>query len=117
MPSDRYRRLKPATVDNEVYDDMLLERGIDITKGQSVRMYRTPPRMAPIKNVNSLKLVAHTWSTGDRYWKLAAEHYGDATYWWVIARFNYRPTESHVKLGDTIIIPKPLERVISRYGT
>ena len=115
MPSNRYRRFKPVTVEGEFYDDLLLDRGIDITKNQNLQMFRTPPKMTPIKNFSGLKLTAHTWSQGDRYWKLAAEHYGEPTYWWVIARFNYRPTESHVKVGDTIIIPKPLEVVVKKY--
>ena len=46
------------------------------------------------------------------YGLLAAEHYGNPKYWWVIAWYNQRPTENMLNLGNTIIIPKPLEVVL-----
>ena len=35
------------------------------------------------------------------------KYYGDAEYWWLIAWYNNKPTESHFKLGDVVYIPLP----------
>jgi nucleoid-associated protein YgaU len=50
---------------------------------------------------------------GDKYYKLADAFYGDSRDWWVIAKFNQKPTESHVKIGDIILIPKPLSVILN----
>ena len=55
------------------------------------------------------------WETGDRLDKLAFRAYGDATYWWVIARYNQKPTDAHYALGDTVFIPQPLQMVVNMY--
>ena len=70
-----------------------------------------------LKNVSdedlaNLDLIPHIWKTGDRFFKLAADFYGDVAFWWVIALFNYKPTESHVKIGETIYIPMSLEQTL-----
>jgi nucleoid-associated protein YgaU len=79
-----------------------------------IRHYVTPimTKITP-KQRSSLTKVRHIWKTGDRFYKLAARHYGDPTLWWVLAWYNGTPTESHVKKGWTIYIPFPVERVLS----
>ena len=57
--------------------------------------------------------IPHIWKSGDRYYKLAFEHYGNSSYWWIIAYFNNKPTESLIHVGDTIMIPKPLNVMIT----
>jgi nucleoid-associated protein YgaU len=61
-------------------------------------------------------VVMHTWSHGDRYSKLADIYYNDPTLWWIIARFNQKPTESHLNLGDTIMIPTDIESTFEFFG-
>jgi nucleoid-associated protein YgaU len=56
------------------------------------------------------------WTAGDRLYKFAHEYYGDSTYWWIIAWFNERPTDSHFFPGDPIIIPTSLETMLSLFG-
>jgi hypothetical protein len=53
---------------------------------------------------------------GDHYYKLADFYYGDPTYWWVIAQFNQKPTEDQITFGDIIMIPTPLETILTIYG-
>lgn len=60
----------------------------------------------------NISVISHTWSVGDRFYKLSYQYYGSTKYWWVIAQFNATPTESHVTIGQTIRIPTPLEEVI-----
>tara|TARA_R110002012_G_scaffold316430_1_gene531360 strand:- start:3916 stop:4218 length:303 start_codon:yes stop_codon:yes gene_type:complete len=56
--------------------------------------------------------VNHIWKTGDRYYKLAERYYGRPQYWWAIALYNNKPTEGHIKLGDTVRVPLPLEKYL-----
>lgn len=58
----------------------------------------------------------HVWKLGDRYYKLAERFYGNASYWWVIAWFNKKPTEQHVGVGDLIRIPLPIGQVLTSLG-
>jgi hypothetical protein len=58
----------------------------------------------------------HVWKLGDHYYKLAERFYGNPSYWWVIAWFNKKPTESHVKIGDLIRIPLPIGEVLTSLG-
>lgn len=66
--------------------------------------------------ISQLTTVGHVWKAGDRFYKLAHEHYGDSKLWWVIAWFNQKPTESHVDLGDTLQIPFPIDSILSKLG-
>mgnify|MGYP003344114216 CR=1 FL=1 len=36
--------------------------------------------------------------------KLADEYYGDSRDWWIIAKYNLKPTEAHIQIGDIIEI-------------
>ena len=73
---------------------------------------RNPSR----QQIRTLKIVQHVWTVGDKYSKLAAEYYNDSTLWWVIARYNMKPTDAHVRVGDNIRIPLPLEQILKIYG-
>lgn len=70
------------------------------------KFYRPPDDQ--YKNVS---VTRHMWSIGDRFYKLADTYYGDARDWWLIAKFNSKPTESHVVLGEIILIPTKIEQV------
>lgn len=58
----------------------------------------------------------YVWTVGDRYYKLATTFYGNPNYWWVIAWFNKKPTESHIKIGDMIRIPTSLDSALAVMG-
>jgi len=94
--------------DHSLYSQMLEEKDLDF-----ITHYATPNFKYPnAKQMSELQLQRHIWQFGDRYYKLAYQHYGDSTLWYVIAWFNKRPTEAHVFPGDVIIIPKPLGAVL-----
>ena len=88
---------------------MLADRGRNF-----IDLYGTPKlaHFTAKQNVN-LRLVGHTWRTGDRYYRLAHKYYGESELWWIIAWYNRKPTEAHLKIGDTVTIPLPLDRVLS----
>ena len=56
------------------------------------------------------------WTTGTKYFKLADQYYGDPQYWWVIAWYNLRPLDTDFNLGDIVIVPTPLEALLSGFN-
>ena len=96
--------------EEEEYSEVFEERGV-----KYIVQYDSPHLSYPsADDIAKMSLVPHVWSRGDRYYKLAHKHYNDSRYWWVIAWFNQRPTESHVELGEVIQIPKPLDYVLRK---
>ena len=78
-----------------------------------VEQYSTPANVRlTAAQKRTITEVGHIWKTGDRYYKLAERYYGRPQYWWAIALYNNKPTEGHIKLGDTIRIPLPLEKYL-----
>ena len=106
---DRYLRREIMKNDLEMYRKLFNDRNI-----KYVRQYETPEykSLSP-SDVSKLKIIEHYWAVGDRFYKLANEYYGDPKDWWVIAQFNNKPTDSHVSIGDKILIPTPIAKVIS----
>ena len=111
MPS-RYAGVKQFINGEQVYRQIFEDRGLSQIKQYGTRSLSYPSKA----QVNQLDIIAHRWSYGDMYYKLAFENYGDSSLWWVIAFFNQSPTESHLRLGDVVYIPHPLERVLGYYG-
>jgi hypothetical protein len=90
------------------YEKIFKEKGV-----RFIRQYFSPNLNHPtVDDVVSLRRIGHIWAIGDRFYKLAYKYYGDSTMWWVIAWYNQTPTESHVKLGDVVQIPLPLDRIL-----
>jgi hypothetical protein len=63
-----------------------------------------------------IETIAITWKVGDRFYKLSSKYYNNPEYWWVIAWFNKKPTEQHVQLGETILVPLFLDELLSIIG-
>ena len=77
-----------------------------------IRHYATAELAYPTeKQMRELAVERHVWGVGDKYFKLAYEHYGDSQLWWIIAWFNKKPTEVHISAGEVILIPKPLSTI------
>ena len=113
MASDRYNQDDIVKNKNGMYKKYLHDtRGL----GNGILQYKTQVfRFPTVEEISTLLLEPHIWKVGDRYSKLAHEHYNDVEMWWVIAMFNRSPTEAFLRKGDLIYIPKPLERVIDLY--
>ena len=111
MPRNKNRK-KLANF-NEMYRDILEEREVPYIK------HYVTPIMSRItkKQRGSLAKTQHIWKTGDKFYKLANKYYGSPNYWWIIAWYNHAPTEAHVKPGRTLLIPLPLEKIISYVRT
>ena len=110
--TNRYKYRKILNNDLEQYSEVFRNRNVN-----HIMQYDTPSfTYINATQYANLSIVRYTWSQGDRYSKIAQTYYGDPTLWWVIAKFNLKPTESHLKSGDKIDIPLPLDRVLEYMG-
>ena len=112
MSFSRYGNKRVFRNSLEEFEGVFEERGV-----KHVDQFFTPTLRHPTqKNINNLKRVGHIWRIGDRYYKLAHKHYGDANLWWVIAWYNGYPTEADIKIGALIEIPSDLEEGLRVLG-
>jgi len=108
MTISRYDDREVRINDHEQYKKFFEGRNINF-----IKQYTTPSlRDFSQKEVNSLTIINHVWSSGDKFWKLSYQFYDKSELWWIIAWFNKVPTESHIQIGDTIYIPTPLDKVL-----
>ena len=98
--------------ESEVCESIIKSRNINFVIHHSTPVFLMPTE----EQEEQLTVVNHVWTVGDRYYRLAHEFYGKSELWWIIAWYNQKPTEAHVKLGDVLEIPLPLEKVIEYYG-
>lgn len=107
--ASRYDKREIYDNTEDVYEEVRESRGV-----KKIVHYATAVMSSPlVSDYRKLTLLKHTWSVGDRFYKLSFEHYGTTKYWWVIARFNSTPTEAHVSIGDKVTIPLPLDRALT----
>ena len=92
----------------ELYRDYLKDRDIE---NFSFKGTTKIPKLTE-KIISMIPFDTKTWSTGDRFYKLAFEYYGNGRLWWIIAWFNRAPTEAHITLGEQIYIPKSADSVL-----
>ena len=106
--TSRYDTRIPRANFSPQYRQIFKERAINFVNqyGTAVLKYPSP------SEINELVNYSHVWKLGDRFYKLADQYYKDPTLWWVIAWYNRTPTESHVSIGDVVIIPLPLEKTL-----
>lgn len=104
----RYSNRPIASNVNTMYDEVFKKKGVN-----GVVQYGTPAFVrATQEAIDELRYTEYIWSAGDRYWKLAESAYGDRSMWYIIARFNNKPTEAHIKVGDVIKIPSNITRAM-----
>jgi len=109
--TSRYDNREINTNSTEMYKNVLKDRG-----ARQVQQYATPNFMNLKKEqISSLTIIDHIWKRGDHFYKLAAQYYDNPTHWWVIAQFNNLPTEANIQFGDVVLIPNPLEEILSIY--
>lgn len=107
----RYNLRKIFDNDGHEYEDIFRKRHVKF-----ITQYNTPDYYRPsLEEFSSIETIKHTWTIGDRYYKLSNFYYGDVKDWWIIAKFNNRPTESHNTIGDIILIPTRIEQVKSLF--
>ena len=110
--SSRYNNRNLKLNKSELYREFFDNRGV-----KKLQQY-TSANIVPLTAQQAKKIEYDTqiWKTGTRLYKLAEEYYGNAEYWWLIAWYNNKPTDSHFKMGEVIYIPLPFERILSYYS-
>ena len=109
MPVSRYANNRIVVTADTEYSDILQQRDLSSISHYSFRKFKT----IKVKDLSQVTVLNHTWESQDRYFKLSNQYYGDPTYWWIIAYFNNAPLESDLKVGQVILIPVPLEYILS----
>jgi len=102
----------PFFVNNyAIYENELEERGL-----KAINQYTTV-EFAQLKENQKGSLVEQKifWEYGDRLDKLSSRAYKDPQYWWIIARYNNKPTDAHFERGDEVLIPQPLSLILAYY--
>jgi len=97
---------------DDAYDSIFDKRKINFVEQFNTGDLRYPTS----SEIASLSVVHETWKIGDRYWKYASKYYNKPELWWVIAWFNQKPSEANLTIGDKVLIPNPLEKVLEYYG-
>jgi nucleoid-associated protein YgaU len=112
MAYTRYRNRFKFRNENELYNEHFKDRDV-----KYINQFTTPQLgYVDATQFSKLQISSHIWTAGDRLYKLADEHYGNSELWWVIAWFNKKPTEAHFQIGDQVLIPKPLNKVLELMG-
>jgi len=93
----------------EQYKEVFEERGVD-----KIEQFRTPK----LKNLSDkFSCYEYVWKQGDTFWRLSFNAYGTIKYWYIIAQLNNKPTESHVKIGETIKIPFNINELVKEINS
>ncbi len=97
---------------SSIYQEFVDKRNV-----RQIVQYTSPsfPQLT-VERRRSVEYENHVWKMGDRFYKLAYDYYGDASLWYLIAWYNETPTENHVNLGDTIMIPLSAEKVLTYFN-
>ena len=104
----RYDNRAKKINNNTMYGKQFVARGVT-----HIRQYTSPHLRYPTEEeIVQLSVIGHAWALGDRFYKLAHEHYGNESLWWVLAWYNQVPLEADLKFGDVIEIPFPLNKVL-----
>lgn len=108
MTVSRYELRRLIQNNSSLYSELFAKRGVKF-----INQYSSPefPSDA-LDKTKEFMYSYHIWKQGDRLYKLAHEHYGDSSLWWVIALLNQKPTENHFAVGDLVLIAKPLNKVL-----
>lgn len=112
MPVTRYNKRKILQNSNDIYKEQFENRGIRYIEHYNTAVYKFDDSQ---KNY-SFDFVERIWKQGDMLYKYSYQYYNSVEYWWVIAAFNQKPTDYHFTAGDRILIPYPLEDVLTFLG-
>ena len=76
-----------------------------------IQWFTSSMRYPRVDEIAQFNAVDHIWKRGDKFYKLAHEHYGDSKLWWIIPWFNKKPFIADYKFGDVVHIPLSISKV------
>ena len=95
--------------DDQIYADYMDKAGVNKIEHSGLTFFGDARDDLFLKNI---RVLNHSYSVGDSLSKISYNYYGDARYWWVLAWFNAKPLDFHCKIGDTIVVPLPLQEAL-----
>lgn len=112
MSNVRYNNRKMIINNSENFEEQFRSRSVEQIKHYSSGKFKYPTT----EEIGKLNIISEEWKLGDRLYKFAYKHYGDVNLWWIIAWFNKKPTENEFQIGDVVLIPFPLEKIMKYFG-
>tara|TARA_Y100000114_G_C11505328_1_gene206406 strand:- start:24 stop:365 length:342 start_codon:yes stop_codon:yes gene_type:complete len=109
MPVSRYSKNTIVRTESTDYKNVLDNRGVEHIDHYSFEKFK----ILKVRDIAGIQVVKHTWTSSDRFFKLANQYYNDPSYWWIIAYFNNTPLETDLEVGQSVFIPIPLEYILS----
>jgi hypothetical protein len=106
--SSRYERLKELKNSADLYQKTFVDRNVKFVNQYETQTFNYPTGL----QLRQLQFVEHAWAQHDKFWRLSEKYYGDPNYWWVISFYNQKPTDHEVSIGEIILIPTPLEKIL-----
>jgi len=97
MPN--YSRKLEGKLQSDLYFEVFEKKGVKFLN------ITTNPKFENILDLSVPLITTHTWTYGDKLYKLANRYYSDRTKYWVIGLINNKPTDMHYKIGDKVLIP------------
>lgn len=107
-----YLKRKPLINKSDLYKQKFKDKGVTSFKQLSVPSFVYPTE----EEIQTLEIFTDTWKQGDSFEKISYKYYNDVEYWWIIPFFNNKPTEQHFNIGDKILIPLPLYKILNLLG-
>mgnify|MGYP001244990304 CR=1 FL=1 len=111
MANSRYKNVPYFRNSYPMYENVLEERGLKYVNQYGTSLLRQLTK----EQEENIMIKEVVWEVGDRLDKLASREYSDPTYWWLIARYNNKPTDAHFTRGDTVRVPHPLSLILGYY--
>ena len=93
---------------SESYSSFLNQREMKSITHYISKEYNYPTE----DEISELNLIPITWKFGEKFFKLASKYYNDPSLWFLIAFYNKKPTDLHVKNGELIYIPMPPDKLL-----
>lgn len=111
MPFNRYKLTPIMENTSKKYEEIFQEKNV------SKIYHLTTNSFADISNdINLFDYTYHIWTANDKLTILAHRYYNDTRLWFLIALVNKVPNDFYLNVGDRLIIPFPVEKVLSYYG-
>lgn len=109
--TSRYTNTRTFRNNLPIYEEVLEDRGVKF-----INQYRSAQfkRLSSVQK-SSISEKEYSWQVGDRLEKISSREYNSPQYWWIIARYNNKPTDAHFERGDIVKIPHPLSLILSYY--
>ena len=109
MAISRYSKNDVIRTSKRDLNNIVEKRGVNYVDHYSFEKLK----LLRVEDLNNITVLKHTWQSSDRFFKLADKYYNDPTYWWVIAYVNNKPLETDVAIGETLIVPVPIEYILA----